>query len=575
MDKWSVLFAFLSVVALISADTNVQLKNFRIVDTYCSPNGRNTLGPLEAFQNLCPNQQAISCCNQLLDKIRANPEWHLCAMNQQGYQFIQNGCFPLQISSRLSEDEPNSVRPADPQIYFPSEQLNQRLRQTTASPYQQQVALQAFMFGEDPQYNVQVKTPSTANLQNQRPQQAAPQRAQQYPNSANTQLNNDYNDDRPVVILNSRGYQASNFALNLFKNLDRQPNGDAVISPLLPQQLLSNLIDYANPLARKQLQNTAQLASHQLSDMTKSLEKVSKSTVNTIETASANFIAKDVRLNNTYRTDVQLRNVDVIFVDFEKPAQAAHIANKWVSDRTHNLINEVLNPGAVNSYTRLLLTNTIYFKGKWKYAFIETNPGTFESYPNNPRQLSKMYQLNKLRYGELDFADGNGFRWVELPYEGEKLAMLVFLPTRRHQLEASLRQLSADDLAKVMADLQTSYINTKVHLHMPKFTLTDTASLIPALKRMGLHSIFQDTDALRYLANESMVVSDITQRSYMSVDEFGTKATSVASLSIVTLSITPQFRDVKFDVDQPFLTMIVDKQERYPFFIAQINDPRE
>lgn len=199
----------------------------------------------------------------------------------------------------------------------------------------------------------------------------------------------------------------------------------------------------------------------------------------------------------------------------------------------------------------------------------------FESAPNNRRQLSKMFQLNKLRYGELSFPDGNGLRWVELPYEGGNLAMLVFLPMQRHQLEASLRQLKPQDLAKVMADLQTSYINTKVHLHMPKFTLTDTVSLIPALKRMGLHSIFQDADALQYLTNESTVVSDVTQRSYMSVDEFGTKATSVASLSIITLSVTPQYKDVRFDVDQPFLVMVVDKQERYPFFIGQIYDPRE
>lgn len=186
-----------------------------------------------------------------------------------------------------------------------------------------------------------------------------------------------------------------------------------------------------------------------------------------------------------------------------------------------------------------------------------------------------MFQLNKLRYGTLSFPDGNGLRWVELPYEGNRLAMLVFLPTVRHQLEASLRQLKPYDLAKVMAAMRTNYINTKVHLHMPKFTLTDSVSLIPALQRMGIHSIFQDQDALQYIANESTMVSDVTQRSYMSVDEFGTKATSVASLSIVTLSITPQFKDVQFDVDQPFLTMIVDKQERYPIFIGVINNPRE
>lgn len=398
--------------------------------------------------------------------------------------------------------------------------------------------------------------------------------------ASNSQSNNNYDDDddeddSPPIEKDTLGYQAMEFALNLFKNLDRPANSDSVISPLLPQLLLSNLVDYASPLAQSQLSSTIRLHPNQLANIASKLDKISKSTVNTIETASANFIAKDVNLNKTYASDIRMRNVEVKRVDFGQAQNAARTANNWVSGKTHGLINEILNPSAVNPYTRLLLANTIYFKGTWKYTFIESTPGMFESSPNNPRQLNKMFQLNKLRYGELSFPDGNGLRWVELPYEGNNLAMLVFLPTVRHQLAASVNQLTADHLARVMADLQTTYINTKVHLHMPKFTLSDSVSLIPALKRMGLHSIFQDPDALQYITNESTVVSDVTQRSYMSVDEFGTKATSVASLSIITLSITPQYRDVKFDVDQPFLTMIVEKQERYPFFIAQINDPRE
>lgn len=577
MDKCSVLFVFLFIVSPSLADINVQEANLRIVHTYCEPAARNTLGTLEVFKSLCPGLHPVSCCNHLVDQIRAHPDWYLCTVNQQGLQFFSNGCRPS-INNRNSFDEPNNVRTANSQIHFPSEQLTQRLNQATAGPNQGQPVSHVFMFNENPKYNVEVKTPPSGDVGNKRPSQPAAVQTQNSFNGANTHSNSnddDYDDDRPVVIIDSRGYQAMDFALNLFKNLDRPANGDSVISPLLPQQLLSNLVDYASPIARQQLQKSTKLDSQQLSDMTKTLDKVSKSTVNTIETAAANFVANDVRLNSTYLNDVRLRNVDVLPVDFANPAQAARTANKWVSEKTHQLINEVLNPGAINPYTRLLLTNTIYFKGKWKYAFIDTKPGTFESNPNNPRQLSKMYQLNKLRYGELNFPDGNGLRWVELPYEGGDLAMLVFLPTQRHQLEPSIRQLKPQDLAKVMADVQASYINTKVHLHMPKFTLTDTVSLIPALKKMGLHSIFQDADALQYLTNESTVVSDITQRSFMSVDEFGTKATSVASLSIITLSIVPQYKDVQFDVDQPFLVMVVDKQERYPFFIGQIYDPQQ
>lgn len=541
-----------------------------------------------------------ACCNDVANLISSNPNLYLCSSNSNGYTFANN------CKTSSANVDPTIVF-RDDDTYYPQQRLSSTPRSeyrpvqyqtrvqpmSTSTPANGQPVYQPpsaqpgqtgtfqFNFG-NPQDAVQVQiaqpgsSPQSNGIfqptrQTQRPSNG---QVSQYTVNGNSN-DDDYNDDRVVVETGTPGYQATEFALNLFKNLDRSANDDTVLSPLLPQLLLSNLIDYASPVAKAQLKKTILLDPTQLASIVGKLDKISKSTVNTIETASANFVGEDVQLNNTYATDAGLRNVEVRRVNFNQPYVAARDANVWVSGKTHNLINEILSPSAISPYTRLLLANTIYFKGMWKYTFIESNPGKFESSPDSPRQLNKMFQLNKLRYGELSFPDGNGLRWVELPYEGNSLAMLVFLPKVRHQLEASIRQLKPYDLSKVMADLHSSYINTKVNLHMPKFTLTDVVSLVPALKRMGLHSIFQDPDALPYITNESIMVSDVTQRSYMSVDEFGTKATSVASLSIITLSITPQFKDVKFDVDQPFLTMIVDKQERYPLFIAQVNDPRE
>lgn len=619
MEKCSALVCgFLLILPYVQGQqlTNAQSSNINILNRYCQPSVRNTLNTSDAFRRICQSYSATTCCSYINGLIKQNPNLYLCSLDQSGYTFTSE-CKTTatandeQIATRISDSSivfrddtyddlittnaqknkittpPRSSAAHKPEYSPVQATSNQHLEQSSASSarpypaYEQSVSTQQvpqgtfqFNFG-NPQDAVQVPISSSGlsqrNVLNQQPTKLSHPR----PSNGGRVDDDDYEDDRVVVETGTAGYQATEFALNLFKNLDRSPNSDSVISPLLPQLLLSSLVDYASPVAQAQLKKTILLHPFQLASLASKLEKISKSTVNTIETASANFIAQDVVLNKTYASDVGTRNVEVRRVDFNQPQVAARTANSWVSGKTHNLINEILNPSTINPYTRLLLVNTIYFKGMWKYTFIETKPGLFESSPNNNRQLNKMFQLNKLRYGELSFSDGNGLRWVELPYEGNSLAMVVFLPTVRHQLEAAVRQLKSYDLAKVMAELQGTYINTKVYLNMPKFTLTDSTSLIPALNRMGLYSIFQDPDALQYITNESTTVSDVTQRSYMSVDEFGTKATSVASLSIITLSITPQYKDVKFDVDQPFLVMIVDKQERYPFFIGQINNPRE
>ncbi|KAL1401937.1 hypothetical protein pipiens_019922 [Culex pipiens pipiens] len=514
-----------------------------ILDRFCSADNKaSTYGVWQAFQTICTATQhrdPVGCCNYVNQVARERPNMFLCP-SDNGYFFSPNDCGEtIAISSRFGPDA----------IMFPTEDSEQQVRST-----QRQVAQQLSQVTSRPvvQKPLQMQGPV------RRPQPLE---------------DNDYEDVPPAVLVDTVGYQAMEFALNLFKSLNVQ--GDSVISPLQPQQLLSNLIEVASPTARAELFRAIRLYPEQLARLIKSLDRISKSTVNTIETAAANFFARDSKVNQTYHQALKLRDVDVIPVDFSHPAQAARQANNWVSEKTHRLINEILNPGSVNAYTRMVLANSIFFKGKWKYTFIKTEPSTFQATPNRKISINSMFQLNKLRYGEKQFADGNGLRWVELPYEGDNLAMLVFLPLQPHRLQEALRQLQPYDLASIMAELHVPYINTKVNLRLPRFTLTDSVSLIPALQSLGVNAIFNDKDALPYLNREATLVSDVTQRSYLSVDEFGTKATSVASLSIVTLSITPQFRDVKFDVDQPFALMIVDKQERYPIFIGQVYEPQE
>lgn len=125
--------------------------------------------------------------------------------------------------------------------------------------------------------------------------------------------------------------------------------GDSVISPLQPQQLLSNLIEVASPAARAELFRAIRLYPEQLAKLIQSLDRISKSTVNTIETAAVNFFARDSKVNQTYHQALKLRDVDVIPVDFSHPAQAARQANNWVSEKTHRLINEILNPGKIRN----------------------------------------------------------------------------------------------------------------------------------------------------------------------------------------------------------------------------------
>ncbi|KAM5573240.1 serpin-ZX [Rosa sericea] len=57
-------------------------------------------------------------------------------------------------------------------------------------------------------------------------------------------------------------------------------------------------------------------------------------------------------------------------VDFKTEYEEVRTrVNSWVEEETNGLIKVVLSPGSVNSLTRLLFANELYFKGDWAEKF--------------------------------------------------------------------------------------------------------------------------------------------------------------------------------------------------------------
>lgn len=92
---------------------------------------------------------------------------------------------------------------------------------------------------------------------------------------------------------------------------------------------------------------------------------------------------------------------------------------------------------------------------------------------------------------------------------------------------------------------------------------------------MGIVNLFTSVSNLPYITSngEPLRVQDIVQESYISVDEKGTKAAAATFSHVVTLSLNSAPEEVHFNVDQPFLSMIVDKRNKIPIFISKIYDP--
>lgn len=92
---------------------------------------------------------------------------------------------------------------------------------------------------------------------------------------------------------------------------------------------------------------------------------------------------------------------------------------------------------------------------------------------------------------------------------------------------------------------------------------------------MGIVDLFSQTSRLPYLANagNELHIQDILQNGFLSVDEKGTVAAAATISHVVTLSLNSAPEEIHFNVDQPFLSIIVDKRNKIPVFISKIFDP--
>lgn len=92
---------------------------------------------------------------------------------------------------------------------------------------------------------------------------------------------------------------------------------------------------------------------------------------------------------------------------------------------------------------------------------------------------------------------------------------------------------------------------------------------------MGLTQPFTSLSNIPYLAeNEHVRIDEAVQQAVLTVDEKGSVASAVTTFSVIALSTDALLiDDFDFIVDQPFLSVIVDKRKVLPLFIAKIYNP--
>ncbi|MGD9117702.1 MAG: serpin family protein, partial [Dehalococcoidia bacterium] len=230
------------------------------------------------------------------------------------------------------------------------------------------------------------------------------------------------------------------------------------------------------------------------------------------------------------------------------PEESRVTINDWVADQTEDRIEDLIRPGLINSMTRLVLTNAIYFNAAWLNPFDEdiTRDGNFYLLDGSPVTVPMMSQSEYLGY-----AEGDGYLAVELPYDGEELSMVILLPDSG-QFEAFENSLSAEPVAAIIENLNYR----EVALTMPRFEFDSEFSLLEALSALGMPVAFSGgADFSGMTGNRDLFIADVVHKAFVAVDEAGTEA---AAATAVVMEMTAVPDVVEVSLDRPFIFLIRD-----------------
>lgn len=193
-----------------------------------------------------------------------------------------------------------------------------------------------------------------------------------------------------------------------------------------------------------------------------------------------------LRLNDTFIQAAHDRDVDIVPVNFESQEETKYVINNWVANATNNRIKDFFKPGdAINTDAQVILTNSIYFNGEWKFGFNEVKSEPFYTTEKLSKNVQMMKNLVSLRAGYITLRNGFSGQWVELPYRGDEFSMVLIVPTQRHYLDEFIRSMRTNDFSDIIKQLSSTY-KKLVHISMPKFTVTSSFSVVNVLLKVCL-----------------------------------------------------------------------------------------
>ena len=361
------------------------------------------------------------------------------------------------------------------------------------------------------------------------------------------------------------------FAFDLYSELDKNEDGNMFYSPYSISAALAMTYEGAKGQTADEMKSVFHFPEENIlrPNFAAIYDDINKENKEyELKTGNALWVQKDYPFLEEYINGVEnYYGGKATMLDFVKEAEKSRqTINSFIEGQTKDKIKDLIPTGYLDETTRLVLTNAIYFKGIWEWEFDKTDTREQDFKTTSTNIIKTPIMSMNPEDAKFNYAQTEDLQILELPYKGNKISMLILLPTENLDLIES--SLTVEKLNGYKSQMEETKLDS---ISLPKFEFDSKYFMKNTLVSLGMPKAFSnDADFSGMTGKKDLYISNVIHQAYVGVDEEGTEA---AAATAVVMELTAMLPMNVFRADHPFIFIIQEKGTGNILFLGRVVDP--